>query len=337
MSESWLKSVAERTNHKLADYFSAKFEETKGISVDSAELVAGVESLTMRGGKRLRPIVAAAAYDAVCETPNDAGLDAIGASLELLQSYLLIHDDFMDQDRERRGGPAVHVIYEDKYDEHLAASIAILAGDLGSAYAWELLLEAGYPSHRQADALEAFLQIHKEVLMGQHLDLTANANVSLMHHLKTTSYTVNGPIRLGAILGDGSDEQIKALTTYGNPIGEAFQLRDDVLGTFGGNTGKPGDDIINGKRNGVILEAEKLLSKDELAPLYAVFGQKDAAEADVAKAAELLTSCGARKNVETQLMSLLDQAKASLFDAPLREEGKAKLGLVADKLAVRKY
>ena len=335
-NEQWMSAVRERTDEKLRQYLDAKLAEAKGISPDSMELVSGITSLTMRGGKRFRPIVVTAAFEAVCSGDVVRTVDA-GASLELLQSYLLIHDDWMDQDDERRGGPAVHTIYRGTYSDHIAASLAILAGDLASTFAWELMLEAPFPEARKNEGIQRFIQIHKEVFFGQHLDVTANADVQKMHHLKTGSYTVNGPLLIGAILGDASEAQIAALLEYGTPIGEAFQLRDDLLGTFGGDTGKPGDDLINGKRNALVSAVEKALPKEELGALTAIFGDQNASADAVAKATDLLVSSGARKSVEDRLASLLTAAKDAANKAPFSELGRSRLCYVADRLAVRSY
>ncbi len=180
-----LLSVRDRIDRRLVAYLKDKLAEVRATSPDSVELAEGVDDLTMRGGKRLRPIVLDAAYRAVKPDGSEDASTGVGAALEVLQSYLLIHDDWMDQDDERRGGPAVHKIYERKYETHIAASLAILAGDLACAYAWELFFESPFPAHRQAEANARFVTIQKEVIVGQHLDCTANPDVSRMHDLKT--------------------------------------------------------------------------------------------------------------------------------------------------------
>jgi geranylgeranyl diphosphate synthase type I len=333
-----LVSVRDRIDRRLVAYLKDKLAEVRATSPDSVELAEGIDDLTMRGGKRLRPIVLDAAYRAVKPDGVDDASTGVGAALEVLQSYLLIHDDWMDQDDERRGGPAVHKIYERKYETHVAASLAILAGDLACAYAWELFFESPFPAHRQAEANARFVTIQKEVIVGQHLDCTANPDVSRMHDLKTGSYTVRGPLMLGALLGDATKEQIDALLAWGNPLGEAFQLADDLLGTFGDleKTGKPGDDLPHRKRTSLVAECERLLPvgrRDALDRLMS--GKGEPSEAEVAAAAELLVTSGAKANVEKRLHELHAKATAVLESAPLDREGVAVLRHVADKLALR--
>lgn len=333
--KSWMDAVKSRVDSRLEGYFSEKLKEATLISPDSVELVEGVQSLTLRGGKRFRPMMVEAAYSAVSPGNSDDAV-AAGASLEVLQSYLLIHDDWMDQDDERRGGPAVHAMYRSRHETHEADSLAILAGDLASAYSLELLMEAPFAPEQLPKGLKIFLQIQKEVFFGQHLDITANANVAKMHDLKTTSYTVRGPLLLGAALAGASDAQNEALTAYANPLGEAFQLADDLLGTFGNmaTTGKPGNDVKNRKRTSLVGEAERLLAPGSRDVLDRVMAGEEK-EGDVDAAVALLISCGAKANVESRLRQRADESKAALQEAPLDSAGITILAGLADRLALR--
>ncbi|MEM7606170.1 MAG: polyprenyl synthetase family protein [Myxococcota bacterium] len=334
--QDWMTRIKGAVDGCLETYFAEKAEESKDISADSIELLDGVRSLTMRGGKRFRPMMVEAGYRSVSpKGPADAALNA-GAALEVLQSYLLIHDDWMDQDEERRGGPAVHVMYRDRYETHLADSLGILAGDLASAYALELLCRSPFAASDLPKGLAIFLRIQKEVFFGQHLDITMNANVARMHDLKTTSYTVRGPLLLGASLGGASIEQSEALSAYAGPLGEAFQLADDLLGTFGdfATTGKPGNDLRNRKRNSLVSAAEERLAPGERAPLDRVMGG-EGSEADVTAATELLVSSGAKAAVQAKLESQLAAAKTTLDGAPISDEGRSLLFGLADRLALR--
>ncbi|MEM9074178.1 MAG: polyprenyl synthetase family protein [Myxococcota bacterium] len=334
---AWIDGVRTRVDAKLRAYLDLKIEEARTTSPHSLELVEGIADLTLRGGKRLRPVVLDAAFRCVKPSgPEDATTSA-GASIEVLQSYLLIHDDWMDQDDERRGGPAVHKIFRDKgHATHLANSLAVLAGDLAAAYALELILEAPYSASYRDRALAQFVTIQKEVFFGQHLDLTANPDVSKMHDLKTGSYTVRGPLLLGALLGEASEEATEALLAWGNPIGEAFQLADDLLGTFATDeTGKPGDDLRHQKRNSLVAEAERILAADKRGPIDELMNAETPTDAQVAAASELIVSSGARANVEARLETLLGEANSALDKAPFDGIGVETLRFLAQRLAVR--
>ena len=341
---NWMAEVRQRVDVRLESYLSGKRDAAAALSADSAELVEAIRVLTMRGGKRLRPAVLFAAYSAVRpdEADDDVGptIEA-GAALEVLQTYLLIHDDWMDGDVERRGGPSVHAALTQRYgDAHLGAAVAILAGDLASAYAWDLLSSASFPDGRVGDALKAFRVMQEEVVLGQHLDLIGSRDVSLMQHLKTGSYTVRGPLSLGAILGNGTAHQVSQLILFGEPLGVAFQLRDDLLGTFGdpATTGKPaGNDLRAGKRTALIAAAEQLLAPAARGPLEMVLGRADAADTDVARATALLVSCGARAEVERSLRAFVATASAALPAGSFSARGRARLGALLALLTERDH
>lgn len=321
-------------------YFEDKRVAALALAPEAPQLIDSVRDLTLRGGKRLRPSLVVAAYRAVDPSrPVEAIIDAC-CSLELLQTYLLIHDDWMDHDEERRGGPAVHAALRSAHggDVHLGASLAVLAGNLASAFAWELLTRGAHGNAVERRAITEFLRMHQEVVYGQQLDLLAVEDVSRMQRLKTGSYTVRGPLLLGAVLAEANDAQRAALLAYGRPLGEAFQMRDDLLGTFGDHraTGKPtGGDLREGKRTALVREAETLGTEEQLAPLRAVQGRPDATEVELAAAADALVAVGARAAVEARLVALLDEARQSLDATPLSESGVSLLRRLADLLTLR--
>ncbi|MGB5695453.1 MAG: polyprenyl synthetase family protein [Polyangiales bacterium] len=335
--ESWMEGIRLRVDGILERFFESKCDEAVRLSPQAIELVAEVRDLTMRGGKRLRPIVTAAAYRAVSGSDDAGPTFEVGAALELLQSYLLIHDDWMDRDDERRGGPAVHYAFQEKHrDEHLGASLGILAGDLASTFAWELLLRSPFPEGRRDEGLGLFITIQKEVFAGQQLDLMTDRDVERMHDLKTGSYTTRGPAELGGVLADGSEAVMRSLRAWATPLGVAFQLRDDLLGTFGNveQTGKPGDDLRHGKHNAVVAAFHRLDPTDaERALLEALKGPPGMTEDQVREATAVLTA--AKNEVETRLACLADEARRALAASPFDEEAKQLLGAVTRQLTER--
>ncbi len=316
----WMDELRGLLEKRLETFLADKRREAEELSPDSIELVEQVSSLTMRGGKRLRPIVLTAAYRAI---RPDASLEATvdaGASMELLQSYLLIHDDWMDLDEERRGGPSVFAALRDDHgDAHLGASLAVLAGDLAAAFAAEMMAHAPFPEGRRDEGLDTFWRLQREVFFGQQLDLIAAADVERMYDLKTGSYTVRGPALLGGILADADAEGLGALRRWADPVGVAFQLRDELLGTFGDPeaTGKPaGGDIRQGKHTTLVKHARSAVPESERAALEDALGNEDATDAEIAAATELLVRSGARKRVEERLAHLAAASRQALESAP---------------------
>ena len=339
--DSFLLDIKQRVDRRLVQFFEQKRERGRALSGPSEELVDALYDFTMRGGKRTRPAVLVAGAVAVnAQTDVDQLLDAC-AGLELLQSYLLVHDDWMDQDDERRGGITLHKLFAERTgDRHLGASLSVLAGDLGNGFAIELVSRAAALAADGTRALEVFWDMQQDVVWGQALDLIAYRDVALIQRLKTGSYSVKGPLLLGAVLGGANREQEQALAAYADPVGQAFQGRDDLLGVFGDpeKTGKPaGNDLRAGKRTALVEEAERRLTETELAPLRAVLGKTDASAAEIAKAMTLLEQSGVRKAVEERVERLCGEAYAALRKASFFEEGRQCLEQLARKFASRDH
>ncbi len=335
--ESWMDDIRQRVDTILSRFFELKQKEAVELSPRATELVTEVRNLTMRGGKRLRPVVTAVAYRAASGDPDPAPSLEVGASLELLQSYLLIHDDWMDEDEERRGGPAVHFAFAQRHDNaHLGASLGVLAGDLAATFSWELFLRSVFPLARRDEALATFIGIQKEVFAGQQLDLMTDPDVERMHHLKTGSYTTRGPAELGGLLADAPRHTIESLRKWAVPVGVAFQLRDDLLSTFGTSqqTGKPADDLRHGKHNAVVAAFSKLCpGEPDRAALARVWGHADASDADLDKAKRALRS--AKDRVEERLIFLVDEARSALAAGHFDDDGKRMLAEVTSLLTER--
>jgi geranylgeranyl diphosphate synthase type I len=335
----WSRDVVQRVNGRLERLFRDKRSEARSISPAGEALVLAVEGLTMRGGKRLRPLALFAGFRAIVADGDIERTLDLAAAIELLQTYFLIQDDWMDGDEERRGGPAVHVELGHQHGPQLGTSLAVLASDLASGFAWELCATAPFPAQRLREGLLEFGRMHGEVVYGQQLDLLHHEDVARMHQLKTGSYTVRGPLRLGALLGDASAQQLAALERFGAPLGLAFQLRDDLLSVFGdrGLTGKPvGNDLRAGKHSSVVAEARAALGSNERALLDWSLGNPDAGEETLGRAHDLIVQSGARQRVEARLSALLDEARAALHTNVLDVRGTAMLLELSESLVVRK-
>lgn len=335
----WAFDIQNSVNSRLQDFFYEKCRAAAGVAPLSVELVEEVADLTMRGGKRFRPIALHAGFTAVSSDSNPSATTNISLALELLQTYLLIHDDWMDQDDTRRNAPSTHAKLRMVYsDPHLADSLAILVGDLASGFAWELFYRSLVHSKRMKEAFSVFASMHQDIILGQHLDLLGDSDVERMYQLKSGSYTVQGPIRLGAIMGDATQQQLDALDAYSRPLGIAFQIRDDLLSTFGESVqlGKPvGNDLRSGKNTLLIVEAKKLIRSYHSSILSQVLGNPNASDQQLYEATQLLISCGAKERVERRLKKLLEKARESLTGTMLLPEGISILNQLIDMFALR--
>ena len=317
-----------------------------GLAATRPSLVPIAEAtreLVLRGGKRLRPIVAVAGYVAAGGTRVEEAA-RLTSGLELLQAYLLVHDDWMDGDETRRGGKTLHVRFAERWGRHLGDAAAVLAGDLCSAWARELLLDAPAGAFSPAALLAAqrvYASFEAEVVQGQMLDLLGLEGavpVEDLEDLKTGSYTVRGPLRLGAALAEAPAALQEGLLAFGTPLGRAFQIRDDLLGLFGepARTGKAvGKDLGAGKRTWLVDRALTTLSAPDVARLRRVLGRPDAPEADKLEVIALLRDGGPRADAEARVAALCGQARDALGRTAVTAEGREMLEELVGSLARR--
>jgi geranylgeranyl diphosphate synthase type I len=210
-----------------------------------------------------------------------------------------------------------------------ADAMSILAGDLAAAWARGELFEVALPSERVVQAAAELARVEEDVVEGQVLDVGNGARdlaaVEAMHVLKTSSYTVRGPVAIGARLAGAKDAEVAALTAFADPLGVAFQMRDDVLGVFGDAAimGKPaGNDLRAGKRSAVVVEAlHQGLGHD----LAHVLGRPDASERDLRGAIHRLEACGIRARIESRIGVLVREAQDALEQTKLTSAGRALL------------
>jgi geranylgeranyl diphosphate synthase type I len=325
-----LQDVRGHVDRRLRAIWDEKIREVERYGEGVAAIAAAARDLTLRGGKRFRAALLVAAYEgAAPEKSREPALEG-GVALELIQSYLLIQDDWMDGDATRRGGPSAHAaLTEALGGEHLGASGAILASDLTWGLAIATFARVDAPAPMVLGVISALCRVHEDVVIGQSLDMIGRADdVETMHDLKTGSYTVRGPLLLGATLAGAPSETLAALERYAAPLGVAFQLRDDLLGTFGTSeeTGKPyGGDLRAGKRTAVFVEAEKRLSAEERALVDRALGKADASDEAVRAAADAIEACGARGAVASRLGALCDEAEALSAELPIAEGAREVL------------
>lgn len=321
-----LGAVQTEVDQRLRGFLETRLDVARSHGPDVVEMVSAVRDLCLRGGKRLRPALLVAGYRAASERAAlEPALDA-GVALELLQAYLLIHDDWMDGDLVRRGGPAVHAHLAKRFrSQHKGDASGILAGDYASAVALEALSQVEMKPSAALAAFACFAEMQLDAIAGQQLDLIGGKyDVELAYQLKTGSYTVRGPLRLGAILASAGPKTLLALDRFALPIGVAFQLRDDLLSAFGEpkQTGKPlGNDLLAGKRTALLAAGLKLARGKELRALKSVIGNPQASDAELRAALSVLETSGARATIEARIAEL---ARAGLTEL---ERGVSKQGV----------
>jgi geranylgeranyl diphosphate synthase type I len=337
------RTVKDEVDRALAVYFDDMDREhaKSDLIQDLAPMLRAVRALVERGGKRLRGVFLAAAYEA-CGGEDHASMVPALVSFELLQAYLLVHDDWIDDDDVRRGGPTVHAALRQAFGSvREAETCAVLAGDLAAAWSLGALCACAIPEARIARAARAMADVQRKVALGQMLDVRATvqrqgqnmrAAIDRVYELKTASYTVEGPLAIGAMLAGASEGRVDGLALVARPLGIMFQLKDDLLGVFGDPmiTGKSdSNDLRQGKFTALIVEAlDDPNVMLELVRLQKAHGDKTAAESADALVVSLrnrIVATGARERVEARILELYNEASVAIEAAEITPRGKELL------------
>ena len=332
------EDLRHKIDARLAQVLGDQSRILAEISTDAAPLVDAWGRM-LRGGKRLRAAFCYwswRSHGAPVDSPELANIIGVGAALELFQAAALFHDDVMDKSDTRRGEATAHRAFAQHHldaswpgdAEQFGLSTAILLGDLSLISSEEEFLRSvsALPVERSGPAREIFTRMRTEVTVGQYLDIHAQMQpwdgdfvgderrAREIIRSKTARYSVECPITLGATLAGATPEQVAACSAFGLPLGEAFQLRDDLLGVFGdpATTGKPaGDDLREGKRTLLLIRTMRSLPSAQRADVVAALGRPDLSGSEVAQLQDVIRDSGAVEEIEELITSLSTQA----FDA----------------------
>ena len=312
----------------------------------------------LKGGKRLRPAfcywgwLGAGGDDA--DALVEQGVVQVAASLEFLQACALIHDDVMDGSETRRGRPAVHHRFANLHRGHqwlgspedFGVATAILAGDLCLSWADQTMLRAALDPHSLHRAKRVYDELRTELMGGQYLDLLEQARgggsisrAAKVLRYKSAKYTIERPLHIGAAVAGADQQLFDVYSEYGLPLGEAFQLRDDVLGVFGDpeETGKPaGDDLREGKRTILVAMAFERASEAQQTAMREHLGDPALDQHGIATLREIITETGALAETESLIESLFARALTALESPLLETRSASALRELADAATHRK-
>ena len=337
-----LLSVRSAVEEELGIFLNREAAYLNSISTELTPVSDSLTSFLLDSGKRLRPLFAYAGFLASGGSLDKPVVRAM-ASLELLQACALIHDDLMDGSDTRRGKPSIHRHFEsrhvqddlDGFAPHYGLSAAVLLGDLALVWSDQMLNSAGLTTAQFTALLPYYNEMRVELMAGQFLDIheqtqkTTSVDRSMkIARYKSGKYTIERPLHLGAAMASAPSEIFTALSAYGLPLGEAFQLRDDLLGVFGDPsvTGKPaGDDLREGKRTVLIAMTNDRQSEAQREIARKYFGKPDLDAQGVAVLREIIESTGARAELESTIERLTDQALSAAQSAVFTEDGNAML------------
>ena len=315
--------LRDRVERRLREVLRRRREATP----EAGPLIAEIERMIAAGGKRLRPAFCYWGYRSAGGEDGPQIVDA-AASLELLHTFAIVHDDIMDEADERRGVPTVN--------DAEGMNVALLVGDLALVLADDLFMHSGFPPDVIAKGFGCYSRMRQEVIAGQYLDLEASGRAEVSEEetrriavLKSGRYSVEEPLFIGATLAGADEGLLEPLARVAGPLGEAFQLRDDLLGTFGSasTTGKSVDsDIRQGKRN--ILYAKTLhgLRAADRAFFAGRWGGGDhLSPEEVERLRALVETTGARAATESLLEELQERVVSALDSLPVQDDCRAAL------------
>ena len=346
--KSTIEQVRGEIRAELSAFLSGQRSYLTDIASELVPVCDALDEFLLDGGKRLRPLFAYAGLLASGFTPTREAIRAI-SSLELLQACALIHDDLMDGSDTRRGKPAIHRHFENLHQsnamnglaEQFGEAAAVLLGDLALVWSDQMLNTSSIPTPSLLAAQRIHDEMRVELMAGQYLDVreagehTYSVERSLrIARYKSGKYTIERPLHIGAVIGrpDNHSELLAALSAYGLPLGEAFQLRDDMLGIFGDPavTGKPaGDDLREGKRTVLIAMTLDNLESSKGEELLLHLGSPDISPAKIEELRGLIIESGAVERVENLIEKLTNQSLEAIQSPAISPEAREFLTYMA--------
>jgi geranylgeranyl diphosphate synthase type I len=331
-----LALVGEAIEARVQRLLDAEIERWTLVDDALRAPIEALQSLVMAGGKRLRPAFCHWAFVGAGGDPSDPRVVDVGAALELLHTFALVHDDVMDNADRRRGQASVHAAATTNHADsgwrgegrRFGEGVAILVGDFAFVYA-DMLVAALSP-----EARALYDELRVELCVGQYLDLAATAaggrdaaQARRIEWYKSGKYTVERPLHLGACLAGRADDLTAPFSAFGLPLGEAFQMRDDLLSVFGDPaiTGKPvGDDLREGKLTPLVAATARRADAAGRALLDRI-GAPDISLDEIVALQQTMIDCGAVAQVETAIKALVAESLDALGRAPITADARDAL------------
>lgn len=351
--KSYLKEAAEQVDRQIDQFFNIWRKEVEEVSPSLAPL-AEVFIENCDGGKRLRGALVKLGYEV-----GGANLDhleggqeilKVAAAVEIFQTAILAHDDIIDQSPLRRGKPT---IFRQLGGGHYGISQTIALADIGFFLSVRLIGQADFPaeyehssSSNKNKAINAFAQTVINTGLGEVLDVELphlkgerlEEDVITIHKLKTSYYTIIDPLQLGAILAGADENTLKAIEEFGQSLGIAFQIQDDILGVFGDEKtlGKSvTSDIEEGKNTLLITEALKKANSEQRQVLDKFYGKGNVGQEGLEQVRKVFMDSGALDKSRLEALKYVESAKKVILKITKDQEKAGLLSQMADFLVER--
>jgi geranylgeranyl diphosphate synthase type I len=343
-----LRPIADRVVVRLEQFLAPELARWAAFDPDLSEPMAEIRRLVVSGGKRLRPAFCHWAFVGCGGDPDDPVVVDAGAAFELMHAFALFHDDVMDDADSRRGERTTHRLFAARHADgrwagearRFGEGMAILIGDLAFVYSDQLMAGAN------PTAWKIWNELRIELNVGQVLDMLGSvqglrdvAQAERICRYKSGKYTIERPLHLGAALAAPEQFELIAplLSAYGLPLGDAFQMRDDVMGAFGDErtTGKPvGGDLREGKPTPLLARAFAAATDAQRVVLDAV-GRPGLTDQQVAAIQEVIVATGALDDLEATIARLTDEAVSALDGLELAGDAQPQLVALAEFVSRR--
>ncbi|MEV0221498.1 polyprenyl synthetase family protein [Streptomyces sp. NPDC050704] len=338
-----------RIDRELERFVSREADQLLGIDADLGP-VAGQLRVAVAHGKRLRAAFCYWGWRAAGQPDSDALVRA-AAAMELVHAAAVVHDDIIDDSPTRHGLPTAHVALVGARpggprSKSVARALAMLVGDLLMSLAGQLFVTSGLPAAYLTRARPLWADLARELIAGECLELLhtgaapdTGASLKVIRY-KTAKYTVEQPLLIGGALAGAGPRLREAFSAYGLPLGEAFQLRDDLLGLFGdpARTGKANLDDIRTRRPTVLLaETWQAAGPAEREQLRRLLGRRGTGAQDLDGVRDLMSRLGAPARVENMIDARVEEAAHALDDITLPAHAARALAELARTAAVRRH
>ena len=336
-----------RVDEELRRFVAREADEFAAVDPMLGAVAERLEAAVAHG-KRLRAAFCYWGWRAVGQPDSDALVRA-AASMELVHAAAVVHDDLIDDSPLRHGRPTIHVALRGavgaRPDADAAGrSLAMLVGDLLMALAGQLFAASGLPSAYLVRARPLWAVMAHELIAGECLEILrtgagpdTEASLKVIRY-KTAKYTVEQPLLIGGALAGAGVRLREGYSAYGLPLGEAFQLRDDLLGLFGDPelTGKANADDVRGRRPTALLaETWRLAGDADRELLHTLLGRDDPDGKGLDTVREVMRRLKAPDRIESMIGARVEEALGALHELDLPAHAAGGLTALAHSAAVR--
>jgi len=359
-----ISNYQKKIDKRLREIFDEEINNYELSSLKIKKDLRTLKEYTLRGGKRIRPILINCGYFLSGGRNENAILDA-SVCVELIHNFFLIHDDIVDRDYLRRGDLSLHYFYKNKYESSLLGmSLAMIWGDMLNAFGYFPILESKFKSEYKIEAVSILADIIKKTCYGEIMEMLLKENLHRLlkqgcltedrnfkklkgierdilnvYKYKTAFYTFIGPLKIGAVLAGADSEILKNIEKAGLNLGLAFQIKDDILGLFGAQKeiGKPvGSDIRELQPNILIVQTLNLSEKSRRKKFVRYLG-KNLKKSDISELKNITAESGALSYCEKKMHKFIRLAKENIINIQGRKKEKRFLLQLADYIIKRNY